>query len=726
MNETYDAIVIGAGLGGLAAAASLARARQRVLVLEHHSVPGGYAHEFRRGKYRFEVALHALDGASPGGWGYDALRATGVYDRLRLRRLDPFYAYRARGLEITAQADILAYESELIGHFPQQAMGIRALFDAALRVFQQIRRLQQDQLAGRITDEQIPTLYPDALAAMSQTLAEFVGGYVDDPAVLGAFSALWGYFGLPPTQLSAATFLLAWASYHQYGAYYPEGGSMALSRALEAVIKENQGEVRYGQTVTRIGMANGRAATVETAKGLVAASSAVVANSNAPDTLLKLVGRAHLPADLTLRLAEMTHSLSCAVVYLGLDRNWALEGWPHHGCYVSATNDPEADYASALAGDWERVFVGITNNSVLDTPAPAGGSVMSLFALAPMDYRNQWGTGDNFDGYGRNPQYLALKDQMEQTLLARAERFLPGLGASIVYKETSTPLTNVRYSLNPNGAIYGFAQTVEQTVAGRLSARTPIENLFLAGAWTNPGGGMSAAMLSGVEAARLAQGYLEATPVRSIFFSAPLVDALEAQADDVPPQSTLVTAPPVAVMPAAAVESVAPAVPAPAFALEVIGGTRQVRLADFAGRPVVLLFNSAKTAEAASAVNLLLRSRQPDHHALPIVTVVDLHSVPKPFRGIARGSMKKSYGEAVTAARQEFTPRGEQPPADMTEVVCIAPDWDGKVAAAYGVGDLDRDVVAVLIGPDGTIVGQGRGAEAAEELLAADGVSSRR
>ena len=91
MTEQYDVIVIGAGLGGLATAACLAKARKRVLVLEHHSVPGGYAHEFRRGKYRFEVALHALDGASPGGWGYDALRATGVYDRLHLHRMDPFY-----------------------------------------------------------------------------------------------------------------------------------------------------------------------------------------------------------------------------------------------------------------------------------------------------------------------------------------------------------------------------------------------------------------------------------------------------------------------------------------------------------------------------------------------------------------------------------------------------------------------------------------------------------
>lgn len=62
-----DAVVIGAGLGGLSAAGHLAAEGRRVVVLEHHSVPGGYAHEFKRRGFRFEVALHAMDGVGPGG-----------------------------------------------------------------------------------------------------------------------------------------------------------------------------------------------------------------------------------------------------------------------------------------------------------------------------------------------------------------------------------------------------------------------------------------------------------------------------------------------------------------------------------------------------------------------------------------------------------------------------------------------------------------------------------
>src|SRR5512142_1883756 len=115
MVERVDAVVIGAGLGGLAAAKTLTfDLGRKTVLLEQHSVPGGYASAFQRGPYRFDTALHELSGLAPGG-GLDTLyRQLGIWDRLRLNRLDPLYILRGPGRQIVAPADLFAYEAELI------------------------------------------------------------------------------------------------------------------------------------------------------------------------------------------------------------------------------------------------------------------------------------------------------------------------------------------------------------------------------------------------------------------------------------------------------------------------------------------------------------------------------------------------------------------------------------------------------------------------------------
>ena len=108
MVERVDAVVVGAGLGGLAAANTLASSGRKTVVLEQHSVPGGYASAFQRGPYRFDTALHELNGLAPGG-GLDTIyRELGIWDRLRLHRLDPLYILRGPDRQIVAPADPFA------------------------------------------------------------------------------------------------------------------------------------------------------------------------------------------------------------------------------------------------------------------------------------------------------------------------------------------------------------------------------------------------------------------------------------------------------------------------------------------------------------------------------------------------------------------------------------------------------------------------------------------
>ena len=116
--EKFEVVIIGAGLGGLSAAAYLSKAGKKVLVLEHHSVPGG--------------------------WTYPVLKDLGILDRAHFHRMDPFYTVCYPEHEVTAHADVVAYEAELIRHFPHEKENIRAMIAEMIETFFQVRRFGAD------------------------------------------------------------------------------------------------------------------------------------------------------------------------------------------------------------------------------------------------------------------------------------------------------------------------------------------------------------------------------------------------------------------------------------------------------------------------------------------------------------------------------------------------------------------------------------------------------
>lgn len=444
-------------------------------------------------------------------------RALGIADRLRLHRLDPLYVLRGGGPEIIGHDDAFQYESQLLRAFPEQTVGVRAYLDEALAVYRDTRRLEVDMAAGRApaAPGDMARNYPAMVRVSGETWEQMMMRHVGDQKTRAALAALWSYTGLPPSQCSAVLAAVLTAAYQEHGGWYPEGGAQALTSALAQVLAERGGEIRCGQFVNGFDFNDGRAVAVTTREGQRVEADVFISNASAPTTILDLIGRDRLPSDYLARVERPTPSYTTFSVYLGLGRDLFSERGLPHELFIDPSYDPEKAWQAAQRGDWARTSISLTDYTRVDPGcAPAGHGVVVLNTIAPWDYEDTWGTGGDPADYHRLPRYLALKEQVADALVARADVEVPGLRDAIVHQEASTPLTNFHYTRNPRGAIEGYENSPANSGFGWLPQDTPVGNIFLAGAWTN-GGGMNPAMGSGISAAVRALALLKSQAATS-------------------------------------------------------------------------------------------------------------------------------------------------------------------------------------------------------------------
>jgi len=499
--NAYDVIVVGSGAGGLGAAATLAGAGRSVLLLEQHDKVGGYMSEFWRGGYRFDTSLHMLDGVMPGSFLYDFFQHYGVMDRVHFVRLDPLYRSYYPDQAFDVPADVNEYLEVLEHMFPADAPGIRVLFERMAAVYHQATGMAGVSSVSKLrqawTYLWAPLRRADLLFWLDKPFSQLMELYVGDPRAKAIISQLWGFLGLPPDRVSAVYFSTMWGSYHLKGGYYPLGGSAAISKALAEFITKSGGTVRTGARVERIEVKDGQVLGVVLEDGTRYLGRFVVSNASLPVTVEKLVGSENWPKEYVQHLRELQPSWSLTALYLGLKDKRVLDPLQGvHSAFVNEEYNPHDAYYVAMDGKLNEMNFSLTNYSQTDPDcAPPGKAVLVITTALQYDYQDRWRRDEGYD------RYLALKREVTDKMISRAERFLPGLRESVEVAELGTPLTMERYTLNPNGAVYGYAQTPAQSNLNRPSNKSPIKGLYFAGAWTFPGAGQSACLMSGALAA---------------------------------------------------------------------------------------------------------------------------------------------------------------------------------------------------------------------------------
>ncbi|UCG50884.1 MAG: NAD(P)/FAD-dependent oxidoreductase [Candidatus Latescibacterota bacterium] len=497
-DNEYDAVIIGSGLGGLSCAAAFARQGFRALVLEKHDRAGGYATTFKRpGGFVFDVSLHSTavgerDGVYNVIPGFSEITDVEfVPHPVLYRSVFPEHDIRVPQRDVPTFIDLLA------GHFEDEREGIQGIFEDMNGLSNDVQRFMGT--GGDVDMDQLEVDFPHLARNYTRTWADMVDARIRNPKLKAVVSSLWGYYGLPPSKLASVYYALPTAGYLEYGGYYPHGKSQKISNAFVRFIEEREGTVLLKTRVKEIMIENHAAVGVLTEDGRTYKGKVVVSNANAYDTFHTMMNEDEYLADYLARMDQFSVSLSSFQVFLGLNKDLIAEtGIKDTEIFYQPSYDLDAHYKAALEADVEAGMVAITlYDNLYEGYSPKGKNTLNILVLQGYDYWEKYAT----DYWKREKTaYIAEKERMARVLIEIAEKkLLPGLSKAIEVKEIGTPLTNIRYTNNYRGAIYGWDQTVDNSGQNRLGHKTPINNLYLTGAWTRPGHGYGGVIWSGIE-----------------------------------------------------------------------------------------------------------------------------------------------------------------------------------------------------------------------------------
>jgi phytoene dehydrogenase-like protein len=471
----YDVVVIGAGNAGLTAAATLARAGKRTLLVERHNVPGGCATSFRRGRFEFEVALHQLSGVGTEGQPMSLREGLftqlGIADKIDFIQEHELYRAVIPGqLDLTLPADwdgaIAAIEAEFPGNRDRAAKFFELL--------QQVTFWQIAAMRGMPVDQIDPVLFKYGLRPTKEVLDEFF----DDDRLKAALGIYWTYLGQPPSKLPFQDLALTLFAYIAFKPWHIRGGSQAMSEAILDSFLDAGGEVRFSTGVQAVLTENGRVIGVRLDGGDEVTAPDVVSNASLPTTYGMLEG-IDVPTAVRKDLGSRRMGVSGFLLHMGLDATPEELGFTTSTTFINRDPDDDRTYEAWRTLEPVR---GVCVSAYDIAPigfAPAGATHVSLVTL---QYADAWRTVPP-------SEYAATKFAYAQTLLDLCETVTPGIRDAIEEVDVATPLTMMHYLGHPGGAIYGYDQDATEGWLFRNSEReTHVPGLHLAGSWSGMGG----------------------------------------------------------------------------------------------------------------------------------------------------------------------------------------------------------------------------------------------
>ena len=504
----FDAVVIGAGNGGLAAACRLAKAGKKTLLVEQHNLPGGVASSFRRGRFEFETALHELcefgSADNPGGcrktivddFGLD-INWLMVPDNFRVITT----ARDGRHIDVTLPCGRENFINKMEEYVPGSRESVTNFFLLGDETLEAGHYMTDS--GGKPDSNVLKTKYPNFLRTAAYPVNRVLNALKMPPLAQDIINTYWGYLGVDTEHLSFMQYVNMVSLYVNHGAWIPEKTSNQLTTGLLERFRAMGGTVWFNCRAEEILFdEEKRVKGLRTTAGVVD-TRYIICNANPTMVYANRCPQEVVPDRERKLAAARRYSARMFVVYLGLNRSAEELGLKDYSYFLPASADSVKEYNSLKRIETNRFNIALCYNVVNPKASPEGTCIVSLTTTYTEDC---WSEIDPKD-------YVRTKNQVASGMIDWFEQQTGIIIRPYIEEiEIATPWTFCRYASVPQGAAYGYELRDWDNMMPRMMMMReeyPIHGLRFCGASSIRGDGYNSAIFSGDIMAKLTLAQME-------------------------------------------------------------------------------------------------------------------------------------------------------------------------------------------------------------------------
>jgi prolycopene isomerase len=487
--NNYDVIIVGAGNGGLATAATLTKKGFKTLIIERNVVPGGSATSYRRGRFEFEAALHELCNVgyeeNPGSirrlfdsWG---VKINWIIDETLFRTI----AKGEDGYDVIMPSGVENYCNAMEKAVPGSYESVKVMFEYITKINKAMAYLS----SGKVDPKVLATEHADFLRMASHSVDEVLEALNMPKKAQSIVKTYWPYLGTPTYEIDFAHYAMMFERYVIHKAALPKYRSHELSLAIVDMIKKNGSDVWFNSEVEEILVENGKAYGV-VVNGERLYAKHIVANCS-PDTVYaKLIKNYELPVKANKLSNARKSSSLFFMVSLGLNRSIEELGIKDYSVFLYDSPNTTKQFESCERA-YDSFIIANCLNAAVEDASPSGTSILSFTSIMTEEAWKDI----------KPEEYNDVKNFIAERMIKKYEEFT-GIIISPYIEEIviAAPPTFARYLATPNGTPYGYRLQSFDTMINRimnLKNELFIKNLHFVGAYAERALGYSSVYANG-------------------------------------------------------------------------------------------------------------------------------------------------------------------------------------------------------------------------------------